>query len=367
MEMRMWCRAVGLGILIVALGIPPGAFSAAARQQQQGPQTPPPAAQPVPPQPPTGQGQQQAQQQQPKPQAAISAESNLVNLDAVVTDQDGNIIQGLKRQNFRVLDDGQPQQIANFSPTEAPITMVVLMEFSKIAYGYFGYKGKTWAYGFLSHMTDKDWIALKTFDLKTTLQVDFTHNRNELAQSVASLYFPDFSEANLFDSLLETLDQLRDVQGRKSILLIATGYDTFSKHTLDQTLKRLKETDTPIFCIGMGEDIDLRTLRGGGVGYAQAKNQLTTFGDMTGGYAWFPRFQGEMPSIFNSVGAFLRSQYTLGFAPSTPQDGRYHKLKVEIVDDQGNPMMIANKKGKLKGVTVYARRGYTPPKGIVGD
>jgi VWFA-related protein len=368
MERKMWIRAALLGTLIAALGVPPSAFTALARQQQQGPQTPPPPAPPVPPQPPTGQGQQQTQQQQqPKPQVAISAESNLVNLDAVVTDQDGNIIQGLKRINFRVLDDGQPQQLTNFAPSEAPVTMVVLMEFSRLFSGYFGYKGKTWAYGFLNHLTDKDWVAFKTFDLKTTLHVDFTHDRNELGQAIASLYFPDFSEANLFDALLETLDQLRDVQGKKSILLLATGFDTFSKHTLDQTYKRLKETDIPIFCVGMGEDIDLRTFNGGGVGYLQARNQLTQFGEMTGGFAWFPRFQGEMPSIFNSVGAFLRSQYTMGFSPNTSQDGKYHKLKVEVVDDQGNPLMIANKKGKLKGVTVYARRGYTPPKGPVGD
>jgi len=366
MELKMFARAIAIGMVIAAVGIPPGAMTALGFQQQQGPQKPPPAAQPVPPQPPSGQGAPAPQQQTKPPAVTISTESNLVNLDAVVTDQDGNIIQGLKRENFRVLDEGQPQQIANFAPSDAPITMVMLMEFSRLFYGYFGYKGKTWAYGFLSHMSDKDWIAFKTFDLKTTLHVDFTHNKSELGQAVASLYFPDFSEANLFDALLETLDQLRDVPGRKSILLLATGYDTFSKHTLDQTYKRLKETDIPIFCVGMGEDIDLRTFNGGGVGYLQAKNQLTQFGEMTGGYAWFPRFQGEMPSIFNSVAAYLRSQYTLGFAPSTPQDGKYHKLKVEVLDEKGNPLMIANKKGKLKGVVVYARRGYTPPKGIVG-
>ena len=65
--------------------------------------------------------------------------------------------------------------------------------------------------------------------------------------------------------MLETLDQLRDVNGKKAILLLATGFDTFSKHTLDQTYKRLKETDVPIFCVGMGEDIDLYSPTGGGV------------------------------------------------------------------------------------------------------
>jgi hypothetical protein len=74
-----------------------------------------------------------------------------------------------------------------------------------------------------------------------------------------------------------------------------------------------------------------------------------------------------MNDIFNSVSAFLRSQYTLGFTPSTPQDGRYHKIKVEIVDNEGNPLMLADKKGKMKKVTVYARQGYMAPNGTNGD
>jgi hypothetical protein len=108
----------------------------------------------------------------------------------------------------------------------------------------------------------------------------------------------------------------------------------------------------------MGEELDLYSPNGGGVGYIQAKNQLSTFAQMTGGYAWFPRFEGEMPSIFSTVAAYLRSQYTIGFTPSTPQDGKFHKLQVEAVDEQGNPMTFADKKGKAKKVVVHARGGY---------
>jgi VWFA-related protein len=348
-----------LAALIGVLGVPPEAFIARA-QQQQGPDKAP-VQQTVPPTPPSGQQQQQKQAQTPAPQSQISVESNLVNIDAVVTDQDGDILTNLKRENFRVLDDGQPQQITNFAPTEAPITIVILMEFSHRFYGYFGNKAKYWAYDFLNHLSQKDWVAFKIFDLKTRLVDDFTQDKQKVGQDIASLYFPDFSESNLFDAILETLDQLRDVHGRKSILVLATGFDTFSKHNLDQTYKVLKETDTTIFCVGMGEDLDLSRPGGAGVGYLQAKNELTQFANMTGGYAWFPRFSGEASDIFNSVAAFLRAQYSIAFTPSTPQDGRFHKLKVEVVDPQGNPLMVANKKGKEKKVIVYARQGYTAP------
>lgn len=373
MRMNNWnlLRVALLGILIGVMAVPPEAFSVRA-EQQQGP-TKPPTSQPAqPPTPPTAQQQQEQQEQQknqqnPQQQATISSTSNLVNIDAVVTDSEGDILKNLKAENFRVLDDNQPQQISNFAPSDAPITIVILMEFSHLVWGYFGYAGKYWAYNFLDHLNPKDWVAFKTFDLKTTLQVDFTHNANEIRQNISTLFYPDFTEANLFDAVLETVDQLRDVPGKKSILLIASGYDTFSKHTLDQTLKRLKETDVTIFSIGMAEALAVRSPRGGGVSYLQAENQLNTFASLTGGYSWAPRFTGEMNDIFNSVTAFLRSQYSIAFSPNTPQDGKFHKLKVEVLDDKGNEMQLSDKKGKMKKVVVYARQGYTAPKAAAGD
>jgi VWFA-related protein len=364
------------------MAVPPDAFSARASatpaapqsfQDQQGP-TKPPQSQPAqPPTPPTAQQQQEQKAQQQsqqgnQPQATITSTANLVSIDATVTDSEGDLLKNLKAENFRILDDGQPQQIAHFAPSDAPITVVILMEFSRVAeyYTWFGYKSKIWAEYFLPHLTNKDWVAVKTFDLHTNLLVDFTHNTNEVAQAIASLYYPDFTESNVFDATLETLDQLRDVPGKKSIVLLATGIDTFSKHTLDQTLKRLKETDVTIFCVGTGENIDLYRSHTP-IGYLQAKNQLTTFANMTGGYAWFPRFTGEMNDIFSSVAAFLRSQYSLAFSPSTPQDGKYHKLKVEVLDDKGNELMLADKKGKMKKIVVYARQGYTAPNASAGD
>jgi VWFA-related protein len=366
MSSNIWNRAILVGIIFAALGIPPDALTAWAKQQE-GPQKPAPAQQPTTPPQPTGQQQPEKTGQAPAPQVAIAVESNVVNIDAVVTDQEGDILTNLKRENFRVLDNNQPQQISNFAPSEAPITIVVLLEFSQLGGEWYAYQGRSWAYNFLGHLKDKDYVALKIFDLQTHVLVDFTRNKQEVAQAVAGLYFPSFHEANLFDALLETLDQLRDVKGKKSILLLASGFDTFSKHTLDQTLKRVKETEVPIFSIGMAEERDVRSPRGDSIGYLQAKNQLTTFADLTGGYAWFPRFQGEMNGIFDSVATFLRSQYTLGFTPTTPPDGKYHKLKLEIVDEQGNPLMQPDKKGKMKKVIVIARQGYTSPKPTSGD
>ena len=365
MEKVTLIRIALCAALVAALAVPPGTLPALA--QQTGPQpAPPPPQEQKPSQPP--------QEQQKKPEYTISVQSNLVNVDAVVTDQDGNILSGLKKENFRIFDDGQPQVITNFAPTDAPITIVMLMEFSRLGYEFYAYTAKYWSYDFLNQLNKQDWVALITYDIHPTIQVDFTQNKMEVQQAIASLYFPGFSEANMFDALIDTLDRLQDVKGKKSILLMASGFDTFSKHTLDQTYKRLKQTDVTIFCVGVGENLmeaaDTRGYLSGAqrVGYLQAKNELETFGRMTGGYAWFPRFDGEIPDIFRSVATFLRNQYTLGFSPSNPTpDGKFHKLKLEVVEPDGSPLNITNKKGKRQKIIVYAREGYTAPKGSVGD
>ncbi len=64
---------------------------------------------------------------------------------------------------------------------------------------------------------------------------DFTQNKDVIRNAIYHLYFPGFSESNVFDAILETVDRLKDVSGKKSILVLASGVDTFSKHTLDQT------------------------------------------------------------------------------------------------------------------------------------
>jgi pyruvate/2-oxoglutarate dehydrogenase complex dihydrolipoamide acyltransferase (E2) component len=153
MNLKMWVRAVLLGILVAALGVPPGALTARAKQQE-GPQKPAPTQQPAPPNPPTGQQQPQqaGQSQAAAPQVSIAVESNVVNIDAVVTDQDGDILTNLKKENFRVLDNNQPQQISNFAPSEAPITIVILMEFSRLGGEWYAYQAKTWAYDFVRHL-----------------------------------------------------------------------------------------------------------------------------------------------------------------------------------------------------------------------
>ncbi len=357
---------------LAALLVLPLTEEPALAQAPTGPQggAPPPQQQqqkPTTPQAPS------TDQQPPQSGVSISVEVPVVNLDVVATTQHGDIIPNLKKENFRVFDNGVPQTITNFAPTEAPITTVMLLEFSSRGfYSFFSYYSRYWADAFLPNLQQKDWVALETFDMKTQMVEDFTQDKDVIRNDIYHLYFPGFSESNVFDAILETVDRLKDVRGKKSILLLASGVDTFSKHTLDQTMKQLRGSDVTIFCVGLGKIytnfLESHGSLGSHMNYLQAENQLRTFANETGGYAWFPQFDGEIPDIMRSVASFLRHQYSLSFTPSSgANDGKFHKVKVELVAPDGGPLTVVDQKGKKQKYQVYAREGYQATKAGVGD
>jgi len=360
-------KSVAAGILSLSLLLAVCDRSAMA-QAPTGPQSGPPPQQ-TPPPPASG------TTQAPPPQAqtggvSISVEVPLVTIEAGAATANGDLITGLKRDNFRIYEDGVPQQITNFGPSDAPITMVLVLEFSSRMYSYYGgFAGlsKYWSQYLFANLKQQDWIALETFDMKTRIEQDFTQNKDEVIAAINHLYFPGFHESNVFDALLETTDRLKDVKGKKSIVILASGVDTFSKHNLDQTMKQLRQSDVTIFCVGLSQVATTRSPNMGAtreLDYLQAENQMKTFAKETGGYAWFPRFEGEMPDIFRAVAAFLRNQYSISYSPSNrTRDGKFRKVKIELVAPDGSPLLVTDQKGKKQKYVVYSREGYNAPKG----
>ena len=341
---------IALTLIII---ISPRGMHAAAQQQ-----TPPP--------PPT----QQQSQQSGQGNYQITVNAGLVNVDAVVTDGDGNFLPGLKKENFRILEDGKPQIITNFTPSgEAPITIVLLVEFRAHIYtnNYYSSLNTYWASAFLNNVKKNDWIALEDFDLKTRVDVDFTHDPLEILNEMRHMVVPLYSESCLYDAIGETLERLAEVKGKKTILIVASGYDTFSKLTYDAAMKLVRQSDVGIYTIGTSQFlIDATTGGLGNIRSQMAQQQLKVFAELTGGQAWTPEFDGQIPDIMRTIAASLRNQYSLGYAP-TSQDGKYHKIKVELVAPDGGPLTATNQKGKKVKFVVYARQGYTASKTTVGD
>ena len=93
--------------------------------------------------------------------------------------------------------------------------------------------------------------------------------------------------------------------------------------------------------------------------YLQADNEMRTFASMTGGMSYFPRFSGEMPDIFSEINQNIRAKYELVYHPTNPkQDGTYRKLRVELVDDEGQPLRMQDEKHKPLKYDIIARDGY---------
>jgi VWFA-related protein len=307
------------------------------------------------------------------PNYSISVQVPLVNLDVLVTTKDGQTIPGLKADNFKIMEDGAPQKIATFNQSEAPITAVLLVEFASTTYGFM-VEALNASYAFANTLKKDDWVAVISYDMKPQILADFTQDKRAVYAALNQLRIPGFAETNLFDAVFDTLDRIDRIEGKKYIILVTTGVDTFSKLTLDQILKKIKSTkDVTIYPISVGfavrEYCEVHhctgSTRGMGIpvsnmDYLQADNEMNTFARLTGGRAYFPRFQGELPGLFGEIGADIRNQYSITYHPTnTKLDGTYRKLKVELQAPDGGPLQVHDQKGKNVKYIVYAREGYT--------
>jgi Ca-activated chloride channel homolog len=294
-----------------------------------------------------------------------------VQLDVAVLDNKGNFIPNIPRGNFRVLEDNVPQQLSNFSTnSEAPMTIAMVVEFNAQFQRYWGpgwYETLSASYGFVQTLKPDDYLAIVAYDLKTEILSDFTTDRQKTAEAMQRLRIPGFSESNMYDALVDTAQRMSNIEGRKAILLISTGRDTFSKLTYDKARKQLQEAGVPIYALSLLQA--LRIVMDPYMGssqrmdFLQADNQLNTFTRETGGQAFFPRFIAEYPGIFQTIARALRSQYSIAYHPSNQaKDGSFRKVKVELVDPaNGNALKITDPKGKPIKYTVVAKAGYTAP------
>ena len=332
----------------------------------------------------------------------LTISTSVVSVDAVVFNKKtGQITTGLKRGNFAIFVDGVQQPITNFSTPEAPITVAMIVEYSKWseALGYGGSSGyDPGTYEVIRPMAmflsqfikpPDDYATVVAYDLRPTPLTDFTNDPGRI-NAVINLLLrntPAFRESCMFDALKFTLIGGRgdsvvledsknnksdyagfvNVQGRrKAVILIASGLDTFSKINYGQARKIAQNAGIPIYVIGTGNlffkkyESSLPTTDGidgspGRMTFLQAQNTLKTFAAETGGMYFPVTFEGEVPSVLRSINALLRSQYSLGFRAPDVKDGKQHKIVVKV-DVDGDGVYDD------KLFTVQAREFYNAPK-----
>jgi len=307
--------------------------------------------------------------------ATFRTDVNTVSVDVAVLSNKGQFIPNIPAGNFRILEDNVPQQITNFTMGEAPMTVALVIEFSNLFQNYWGetwYQTLTAAYGFLETLKPEDYVAVVAYDMRPEILSDFSTDKRAAYEAMQRLRIAAYSESNLYDAITDTAERMSEIEGRKAIVLIASGIDTFSKLTFDKTRKSLQTSAVPIYAIGLMQALrewyDARGYMGSiqRLDFLQADNQMRTFAKETGGQSFFPRFYGEFPGIFRAISESLRNQYSITYQPSNQErDGKFRKIKVELVNPANNePLRIVDEKGKPMKYQIIARAGYTAPRPV---
>ncbi len=308
-------------------------------------------------------------------QPLFTADTNIVTVDVAVIDKNGNFIPNIPQGNFQIAEDGVPQKVLQFGHSEAPMTVALVIEFSNLYQQYWSeswYQTLTAAYGFVETLDPEDWVAVVAYDLKPEILSDFTQNRRETHEAMQRLRIAAYSESNLFDALTETIIRMKDIEGRKAIVLIASGVDTFSKLTFGKARRIIQDGGVTVYAVGLMQALRMWYDSRGYMGpiarldFLQADNQMRTFAKETGGMSFFPRFYGEFPSIFRAIHYSMRNQYSMTYSPTnTKRDGKWRKIKVRLVDPNNNKdLRIVNKKGKSMKYQIMAKNGYTAPREV---
>jgi Ca-activated chloride channel family protein len=306
----------------------------------------------------------------------FKSEAITVNVDVSVLDNQNHFIPRLSPGNFRILEDGVPQKISQANLSEAPITICMLIEFSgrfQRFWSYGWYETLQASYSFLQTLKADDNVAVVAYDLRPTILSDFSPDKRRAEEAMSRLRIPGFSESNVFDALTDMADRMSGIEGRKAILLLGTGLDTFSKITFDQARKSLQEAGVPIYTISILQIARMSLEGRPGMGAAiqnmdflQADNEMRTFSKESGGLSFFPRFVAEYPQVFRQVEQALRDQYSFAYHPTNvSRDGKFRRIKVELINPETNePLRIVNEKGKAVKYQVLAKAGYKAPREI---
>jgi Ca-activated chloride channel family protein len=330
---------------------------------------PPPEAAPIP-----SEYKKSKEAEAPKDTPTFRSNATTVTVDISILDDKNHFIPRIPQDKFRILEDGVPQQIAQFGQSEAPMTICLLIEFSgrfQAFWSYGWYETLQASYGFLSTLKENDNVAVVAYDLRPTILSDFSPDKRKAEEAMSRLRIPGFSESNVFDALTDMADRMSAIEGRKAILLLGTGLDTFSKLTFDQTRKQLQESGVPIYTVSILQIARMMAeSRGMGpiedMSFLQADNEMRTFSKETGGLSFFPRFVGEYPNVFRQIEQALRDQYSLAYHPTNlARDGKFRRIKVELVNPETNePLKITNEKGKSIKYQVVAKAGYKAPREV---
>ena len=255
--------------------------------------------------------------------ALIRSRADLVLVPVSITDDMNRPVIGLGQSNFELFENKKPQEIKNFSTEDTPISVGILLDTS----GSMSYKlerARDAVQQFCAASNPQDEFFLITFADVPQLATDFTTDSEALANDL--LNTRSRGQTSLLDALYMGVEKLRDARyPRKALLIISDGGDNHSRYTAHDVKAAVREADVAVYSIGTF-DRWVRTQE-----ELLGPEMLRDFAQMTGGLAFSLENASQMPAVSRNIGARLRHQYVLAYAPpSATRDGKWHKINIKL-------------------------------------
>jgi Ca-activated chloride channel family protein len=300
-----------------------------------------------------------AQAQKPKPSPtptrdddpeSITTFIRRVRLPITVVDKKGQFVSGLTKNDFLVLEDKVPQQVETFADDlgEAlPLYVAVLMDTSPSTAGKLKFEQES-AMNFIHTVVRprRDRVLFATFDHEINLRQDFTDKLDLLDKAVDGVKKLG-NQTALFDAVWQFCDEkLRSVAGRRVLVIISDGEDTYSRANIRDAIDIAQRTETTIYAISTKAGF-LSTVPGVEAGEVKDKKDrdMTTLAEETGGVAFFTGDMLSLERSFTKISKELRAQYLVTYKPLNDRyDGSFRKIEVKFAAGRGG-LKIRTKHG----------------------
>lgn len=286
----------------------------------------------------------------------IRVETNLTNIFFTAADSNKRFVSNLTKEQIRVSEDGQPQEIFTFQQNiDLPLSVAILIDTSQSEERTLPDE-KAAARAFLESIMrpSRDEAAIVSFTGEVTLEQGFTGNIDRLRRAIDRVEFippagyigrgvvvnqpttPPISDTNqilagstaLWDAVWATSNELLSDSAdntRRAIILLTDGVDTISQVKMHEAVERAQKADALIYAIGIGDSYH------GGVD----RGSLKKLAERTGGRAYFPESERELRTAFEQIQRELREQYLVAYSPSNKnRDGSYRRIQIEIIDPE---------------------------------
>jgi VWFA-related protein len=313
-----------------------------------------------------------------KTEIHYDAATHLVTLKLLVQDPNGYFVPNIRRENFVVYENGVRQQIASVDVEDAPASVGLVLEFG----GRYlplnrllAVETPRAAQQFVDAMTRQDSAAIWRYASKLEMVSDFCQDRDTLATRILTMTDPEFSETNLFDAVVGTIDQMRRIRGRKAILLISSGIDTFSKATRDQALNAAQASDSPIYALGLSSYLrQITSMENPGeptakIDWPAAESNLSELAKASGGRTYLPQNTVDLLSIYSDMLENLKVRYVVTYRSSTEADlNSPRTVRVDLVNSKtGAPLQIVDTSGRKIYAQVILQQSYIPAQGTTKE